>query len=190
MNIFSHFIEVVSNYISSGGYIVGFLIIVLESFIPPLPLGFFVMLNCISFGLLKGYIISYTANVSGSILAYFIWKKFKTFLYKRIPNKYKLKVDKLLLKFNKLSFSSLVLLITLPFTPAFLINICAGISLKFKRYVCALVIGKIFNILFWSIIGNSLYESIHDIKSILFILISLLISYIISKIVASKYEID
>ena len=52
------------------GAIVGFLIIILESFIPPLPLGVFVALNCNAFGIIWLY-CPFLLCIFKLILAYF-----------------------------------------------------------------------------------------------------------------------
>ena len=95
------------------------------------------------------------------------------------------------MKFNKLSLSSLVIIIALPFTPAFLINIIAGVSnLSRKKYLTALLIGKVSIVGFWGIIGKNFIESMTDIKALMFIALALFFAYTISKIVSRKAHIE
>ena len=72
----------------------------------------------------------------------------------------KQKLNKLVKRINKINFNSLCLIIAIPFTPAFLVNIAAGLTnMNFKKYLYALLIGKIFLIIFWGFIGTSLINS-------------------------------
>ncbi len=192
MDIISSFIDQITNLITNGGPILGFLIIILESFIPPLPLGVFVALNCNAFGLIIGVILSYVATIIGCILSYMLFKMLSNrFIFKHLSEKNKNRVQRGADRFNEISLSGLVLLIALPFTPAFLINIIAGVSnLPKKKFVAALIIGKISTISFWGIIGKSFIESMTDINAIIYIVIALLIAYVISKIVSKKMHIE
>lgn len=178
--------------ISSGGLIVGFLLVLLEAFIPMLPLGVFVGLNINAFGFLPGVLISWTANVLGSYIAYlFFYLISQKILYKFLKNKTIKKIDEQINKFNKIKFTNLVAIITLPFTPSCFINLLAGISkMTHEKYLSALVIGKAFMITFWGYIGKSFIESMRDIKAIIYIILILILSYVISKIVSKKMNID
>ena len=85
----------------------------------------------------------------------------------------------------------LVVLIAIPFTPAFLINIGAGLSkISYKRYLFALIIGKIFLVYFWGYIGVSLIESFHNPIIFLRVGFLLLIAYIISYFVNKHFKLD
>ena len=178
--------------ISSGGLIVGFLLVLLEAFIPMLPLGVFVGLNINAFGFLPGVLISWTANVLGSYIAYlFFYLISQKILYKFLKNKTIKKIDEQINKFNKIKFTNLVAIITLPFTPSCFINLLAGISkMTHEKYLSALVIGKAFMITFWGYIGKSFIESMRDIKAIIYIILILILSYVISKIVSKKMNIE
>ena len=188
----STFTELITSYLSNCGPILGFFIIILESFIPPLPLGVFVALNCNAFGLLFGIILSWIGTIIGCILSYLLFKKISNkVIYKHLNDKNKERVKRSSLKFNKLSLSGLVLIIALPFTPAFLINIIAGVSnVPKKKFIIALMIGKISIIGFWGIIGKSFIESMQDLNALIYIVITLIITYIISKIVSKKAHIE
>ena len=84
-----------------------------------------------------------------------------------------------------------MLIITLPFTPSFLVNILAGLARVSKeKFITALLIGKVFVVIFWGYIGKSILESFTDIKSIIYIVVALVIAYIISKIVSHKMNIE
>jgi len=178
--------------IASGGLLVGFLLVLLEAFLPMLPLGVFVGLNINAFGFLPGVLVSWTANVFGSYIAYlFFYFISQKVLYKFLKNKTIKKIDEQINKFNKIKFTNLVSIITLPFTPSCFINLLAGISkMSHEKYLSALIIGKAFMITFWGYIGKSFIESMRDIKAIIYIVLILILSYVISKIVSKKMNID
>lgn len=180
-----HFLmEAVNNIIntmSSIGILLGFVLIILESIVPVLPLGVFISLNVIAFGEKIGFIISWLATIIGCFIMFFICKK----LQKNLTKKYKnnKKIMKFKSKINNISYSKLVIILAIPFTPAFLINIGAGLSdFDTKKYLYALILGKIPMIYFWSFIGASLYESFTDIAVISKILLMLVLSFLVSKL--------
>lgn len=185
-------IETCTELIQKGGFLVGFFLIILEAFIPILPLGAFVTLNINAFGTFPGILISWSASVIGSyimyLLCYYISNKI---IYKFVKEKTIIKTQEKITHFQKIKLTSLVLIITLPFTPSCFINLLAGISnISKEKYLTSLIIGKVFNITFWGYIGMSLIESLTNIKAIIFIIVMLIIAYIISKIISKKLKID
>ena len=72
MSALNELINISTELIQNGGFIIGFLIIVLEAFIPILPLGLFITLNVNAFGTLAGLLLSWTAAILGSYLMYLI----------------------------------------------------------------------------------------------------------------------
>ena len=104
--------------------------------------------------------------------------------------KYK-KFNKYMNLISNINFSNLVLIISIPFTPAFLVNVVSGISnIKFNKFIFAIVIGKISLVLFWGLIGTSLIESLKNPSILVVIILLVTISYIFSKIVNKKLKID
>jgi len=92
--------------IASGGLLVGFLLVLLEAFLPMLPLGVFVGLNINAFGFLPGVLVSWTANVFGSYIAYlFFYFISQKVLYKFLKNKTIKKIDEQINKFNKIKIT-------------------------------------------------------------------------------------
>ncbi len=190
MGQFIHnFFDFLVNLLASLGPIIGILIIILESIIPILPLGAFIALNMLAFGTFFGFFISWLATCFGCILSYYIFKKgFSDKLYNNIKENGKTK--KILNVIKKLSFSKLVLLMAMPFTPAFLVNITAGLSqMNFTKFVCAVLLSKIFIIYFWGYVGTSIIESVTDVITLLRIFGLLIIAYFISKLIQKKINI-
>ncbi|MBR6137892.1 MAG: TVP38/TMEM64 family protein [Bacilli bacterium] len=192
MDLIKYIIDHSTEFVSNGGMLVGFFLVFIECFIPVLPLSVFVALNVNAFGFLGGFLISWSATCLGSYLCYLFFlfiegKLTEKFLKRKTIKKIKNSID----KFEKIKFTELVLIITLPFTPSCLVNILAGLTKVAKeKFLIALLIGKSFTIVFWGYIGKSLIESLTDLKSLIYIFVTLLLAYIISKIVSKKMHID
>jgi len=181
-----------TDFICDGGIPFGFFIVFLECFIPALPLSVFVALNVNAFVFFIGTFISWIATSSGSVICYTLYKLFKEKLFILLPKrKYLHMINSGIEKFKSIKFTQLVLILTLPFTPSFLINILAGLSGMSKdKFIISVLIGKLFEVIFWGYIGKSLIESLGDIRSLAYILITLVIAYIISKIISKKMNIE
>lgn len=192
LELVNNFVDYCTQFISEGGLIFGFILILLESFIPVLPLGIFVALNVNAFGSIIGITLSWIATCLGCFLSYLIFSYIsERILNKILPKKTLNKVEKAIKKFQKISFSNLVLVIALPFTPAFLINIISGITRISKRkFLFSILIGKVFMIIFWGYVSKSLIESITDINTIIMVSLMLVVAYLISKIVSKKVNLD
>lgn len=189
MNELNNLVTDLTSLLKQGGPFFGVLLILLESIFPALPLGVFVALNINAFGLVFGIMMSWLATCLGCYLSFllfrFISSKFmKNFLEKK-------KLQKILKRMKTIEFSNLVVIIALPFTPAFLINIAAGlVGLGKRKFLLALLIGKIFMITFWGCVGKSLLESITDIRTILIVSILIVFAYFLSKLVSKKMKIE
>lgn len=182
------------NYIQLYGPWLGFLIIILESILPFLPLFVFIALNVEAFGFIFGFILSWAATIVGCLISYFFFKYLVGNKIDKYINKNKKKKEKLrkvVLAIKKVKFSTLVVLMALPFSPAFLFNIACGMTnVKFKKFFLALLISKVSIIYFWGFIGTSLIDSIMDITILIRVVIMLLVAFIISKVIMKKYDIE
>ncbi len=177
------------NLLGTWGAILGCIFILFESIIPILPLSVFITLNFITFGKIVGFIISWFFTICGCMLSFYIFKNgVSEKMYKKISNSSKL--TKVMDTISNISFSNLVLLIAIPFTPAFLVNIAAGICrIDTKKYLYALVLGKISLVYFWGYIGVSLIESFKNPTILIKIVIILIIMYVISYIFSKKIKL-
>ena len=186
-------IDVLNDFVQNSNIfialIIGMSLIILESIIPMLPLAVFIAINMLVFGNIIGFILSWISTIIGCTLSFYIFRTLKNKAWKYISKKEKL-VD-LMKKIDKISFSSLVIILAFPFTPAFSINIGAGLSnISYKKYLLALLISKISIVYFWGFIGTTLVESITDIGVLLKIAVIILIAFILSKIVTKKFNIN
>lgn len=179
-------IAIITDIMKFGGPASGFLIIILESIIPILPLGAFIALNNIVFGPLWGFIISWVATIIGCLMSFYAFRLgFSGLLYKNV--KIDGKVHRFMNYVSTINLAQLTLLVALPFTPAFVINIACGISkVKFTKYLISIIIGKLSIVYFWGYIGTSFLESIKNPMILLEITALLGIAYVISRLI-QKY---
>ncbi len=177
--------EIVSFIETSGaaGALIGCLFIFIESIIPILPLMIFITINFLVFGNLLGFILSWIFTILGCIMSYFIFKKgFGNKFENLTENKELLKKYKKV--FKNITVSQLTILIAIPFTPAFMVNIASGlVKMDFKKYFIALLIGKISLVYFLGFVGTSFIKSISNPIILIKIFTLLIITYIISVIV-------
>lgn len=190
---FSCFYDFIINTINALGVygpILGCFLIVLESIIPPLPLFVFITINFLAFGKIVGFLISWICTVLGCTLSYILVKRFlRDFVLKKIRNIELL--NKCLNYVNNLSLSQVTVILAIPFTPAFMINIAAGISnMEFKKFFIAILISKIFMIYFWGIVGTGLLESFKNPSSLITVVIMVLIAYLLSVIVKKVFKLN
>ncbi len=189
--LIEQFVTNITTYLTALGPISGIILILLESVFPILPLSVFIALNIIAFGNLFGYLISLGSTILGCLGSFFLFRScFQKKLYQYIKKREIDGLDKMMKTISEISFSNLVLLIAIPFSPAFLINIAAGLSkISKEKFFFALLIGKSVMVYFWGYIGKSFIESLTDITILIRISVLLLISLILSRIVEKKMKV-
>ncbi len=185
------FIDTTLQGLGIWGPIVGCFFILIESMVPILPLFVFITLNFLAFGNVLGFIISWIFTCVGCFISFLLFRcKVQTWLYKRIK-KEGLISEHTINMITNLKFEQLTTIIAIPFTPAFLVNIAAGLSkMSYKKFIGALLIGKIFLVYFWGFVGVSLIESIKNPIYLVRVGILLLLAYVCSKIVSKKFKIE
>jgi uncharacterized membrane protein YdjX (TVP38/TMEM64 family) len=190
---FSNIDKIINVFLLSIGIygpILSCFLILVESMVPVLPLFVFITINFLVFGYFIGFIVSWVFTVLGCLISFFLFRKnIKTWFEKKISNNDQVK--KAMTIIDKIKLESLTVIIAIPFTPAFLVNIAAGLSkIPFKKFLTALLIGKIFLVLFWGFVGTSLVESLTNPVALVKTLILLFMAFIISKIVSKKFNLD
>lgn len=193
--------ETISNYVVSflnyyvanvnivSSFFLGIFIIILESILPMLPLGLFVAFNVLIFGNVLGFFMSWGATLIGCSLSFFIFRKIRKKIDNYIERKPKFK--NVMENINKISFSNLVIIMAFPFTPAFSINIGAGLSnITYKKFIMAASIAKVSIVYFWGYIGSTFIESMTDPGVLIKLGIIFLIAFLLSKFVTKKFKID
>lgn len=188
-NVYNLIINII-NSSSIFGPLLACLLIFFESILPVLPLFVFITIIFISYGYIIGFILSYILTILGCFFSFYLCRTFLSNFFNNKIRKIK-EFDKLMKKIDKMQLSSLVLLIAIPFTPAFIVNIAAAFSkISFKKFAISIILGKIATVFFWGFIGTSLIESLKNPKISIAICVMLLISYLSSKYVTKKLKID
>lgn len=185
--------ETLLNDLGVWGAVLSCFLITIESILPILPLCVFVTFNFFTFGNILGFLISWAFTILGCMLSFMLFRtKVKSWVEKKlIKGKTGSEVKKLMNFIDKISLSSLAILVAIPFTPAFAVNIAAGLSnISKKKFLAGILIGKVFMVYFWGYIGTTLLESITHPIYLARILVMLLIAYIISKIVNKHFNLD
>ncbi len=191
MEYINLFVNYCTEIITNGGFLIGMIIVILESIIPIMPLGIFIALNANAFGLIPGIIISWIATCIGCFISYTLFYYLSDKLEHLFSKKLRRKIEKNIDKYQKIELSKLVVILTLPFTPAFVVNIiCGMIRLNRKKFITAILIGKIFVSFFWAYIGKSLIESISDISTLITIAVMIVIAYGLSKLIGKETKIN
>lgn len=188
-NLYNIIMDIVTNSVFWGP-VLACILIFFESIIPVLPLFVFITIIFIAYGYVFGFIISYILTCLGCFFMFYLCRTILKDIFTKRIRKVE-KFDNLMKKIDKISLSNLVLLIAIPFTPAFLINIASALSeIKFKKFTIAVLIGKVSLVFFWGFIGTSLIESLKNPKILIVILIMLAIAYVLSKIATKKLDIE
>lgn len=191
--------EIIDTFVNSSteilvglGPIAGVITIILESMIPVLPLSVFITLNMVSFGPVFGFLISWFSTIIGCMLSFYLFRYFfSDKLYRFIKKKEQDKFASIMKSISNISFSNLVILIAIPFSPAFLINIASGLSkIKVEKFFLSVMIGKLIMVYFWGYIGTTLLESLTDITVLFRIAGLLVVAFLISKIVEKKLKVS
>lgn len=185
-------VDIIVEYLTSFGYIGGFLLTYVESMLPILPLDIFIALNIMSFGHIQGLLVSYIGSICGCITVFLAFKYFiKDNFRKFVKRKDMKRLNRLMTMVDNMSFNALVVLIAIPFTPAFLVNIAAGLSnINLKKYFLAIIIGKPVMIYFCGYIGLNIFECLKNPLILIKILLVVGITYLISKIVSKIFKIE
>lgn len=191
--LFNQFYEFIMSTIDALGVygpLLGSVFIIFESIIPPLPLFVFITINFVAFGKIIGFIISWVCTCIGCMIAFYLVKKFlRSWIVDKIKNVNLL--TKCMHYIENLSLSQVTIILSIPFTPAFMINIAAGLcNMDFKKYLIAILISKIFLVYFWGVVGTGLLESLHNPTSIITVVVMVLVAYVFSIIIKKVFKID
>ncbi|MCM3616946.1 TVP38/TMEM64 family protein [Sutcliffiella horikoshii] len=175
-------LELLEEY-QSYGMLPGFLLVVLEAFLPFLPLIVIVMANAAAFGLWMGFLISWTGAVVGAVIVYYFVHKLKKYHWIQSLLR-KEKIRKTMSWIERHGFGPIFFLLCFPFTPSFLINVVAGLSkIKFYQFFLALIAGKMVMIFTISYIGYDLISFIRaPIKTAIALTIMLVLWFIGKKV--------
>lgn len=154
-------------------------LISVESIIPVMPISVFITINFLVLGHPLGFVVSYIFTVIGCIMSYYIFKKGFGNKFEKLTENKKL-ISKYKKLFKNITTGQLILIIAMPFTPAFVVNIVAGlVKMDFKKYLIGLLFGKLAMVYFFGFIGTSLIDSIKNPTILIKIAIIMLLTYIL-----------
>ena len=188
-----HIDEFINSFLLSIGIygpLLGCFCILIESIVPILPLFVFITINFLVFGPILGFLISWIFTVLGCLFSFYLFrKKFQNWFLKKTKNSKKIK--KIIALVNKIKIEQLTSIIAVPFTPAFLINIAAGLSkMPFKNFFVSLLIGKIFLVFFWGFVGTSLLQSLTNPYALIKVFLLVVSAFVVSKLICKKFHLE
>lgn len=168
--------------------LMGILLVMIEAFIPILPLYVLVSINVMAFGFWQGYILSWVGNCGGTIIVFLLIRRFGAERFQRKIQKSR-RIKNIFLWIERHGFLPVFILLSFPFTPSSVISGLSALSkVETRVFVFAILFGKLLMILSLSFIGFNISEFFtKPIRSSLFILMTLAVSGI-GKIVIKKYE--
>ncbi|MBR6072823.1 MAG: TVP38/TMEM64 family protein [Bacilli bacterium] len=191
MNILQVFSDNLQSFLLGLGFMGTILscgLILVESIVPVLPLAIFIAIVFYTFGNLLGLIICWVFTITGCIISYNLCNgKLRRFvenkMIKKLKPKTQVSIEYWMDKIKNMSLASLAVLMAIPFTPAFIVNIAAGLAnVSKKKFYIALLIGKAFMVYFWGYIGKSLIESLTDPYTLIKVVIITLIAFVVAKL--------
>ena len=165
-------------------------ILSIESIIPIIPLLVFISINFIILGPVLGFILSWIFTVLGSLFSYYIFRK-------KLSNKFtnltkdNETVQRHIKILRNLSTGKILLIVALPFTPAFAVNIAAGIlKIDFKKYLTAILFGKISLVTYSAYIGTSFIEGLSNPIILVNLGILILLIYVLFLIIKKTLKLN
>ncbi|WP_107942144.1 TVP38/TMEM64 family protein [Metasolibacillus fluoroglycofenilyticus] len=168
------------------GPIFGIFLTAIEAIIPVLPLVVIVVANVNAYGIVVGGLISWLGAVIGAYGLFLIARKFGKHpkLQRVVQNK---RVQTLIRWVDMRGLAPILVLLCFPFSPAFIINIVAGLSnIRKHYYLIGLIIGKFVMIAVTGGLGYDLRAILtHPLKLILTIC-GVFLLWIIGKWIENK----
>lgn len=193
MEFLSNLNEIINNFLANAGMwepLLSSVLIVLEGILAFLPLFVFVTVNLLTMGNFVGSIVSWICTILGSFIAFSLFRHGLSPLLKKFVKNPK-KLNKLKKMITNMPFSRLVLIISIPATPSFFVNLAAGLSdIPKKKYLYALLLGKLCIIIFWGALGTSLVECLNNPIVLLKVVIMLVVCNLFSKLINKCFKLD
>lgn len=172
------------------GVVLSCFILSIESIIPIIPLLVFISVNFIILGPVLGFILSWIFTVLGSLFSYYIFRKKLSSKFTNLTKDNET-VQRYIKILRNLSTGKILLIVALPFTPAFAVNIAAGIlKIDFKKYLTAILFGKISLVAYSAYIGTSFIEGLSNPIILVNLGILILLIYILFLIVKKTLKLN
>ncbi|MDR4887131.1 TVP38/TMEM64 family protein [Fredinandcohnia sp. QZ13] len=172
--------DLLSEY-RSFGPLPGIVLPMLEAFLPFLPLVAFVVANANAFGLWLGFLYSWIGAIGGSLLVFFLVRKYGQKRFFSFVSRHK-KIKRLITWVEKHGFGPLFLLLCFPFTPSAAINLVAGLSrVSIPQFVLAVLCGKLVMIFTISFIGYDIRALFQQPVRTIIVVIIIFVLWIVGK---------
>lgn len=193
MEFFYDLNEWINEFLLSAGVfapIFSSILIVLEGVLAFLPLFVFITLNILVLGAILGGALSWICTVIGCFFTFYLCRiGLSTLFQKKIEDNKQL--NKIMDIVDNLKFRQLVVFIAIPFMPSFFINVAAGLSnIPIKKYLYALLIGKVVIVIFWGFLGYNLVECLTNPIELVKVVLLVAVAYIIARFVNRKFDLD
>ncbi|WP_319799488.1 TVP38/TMEM64 family protein [Jeotgalibacillus aurantiacus] len=177
--------EIIQEY-RSFGPIIGFILPILEAFLPFLPLVAFVVANANAYGILFGILLSWAGAVTGALLVFLLIRKYGDRKFLAFLRNQK-QINKLTNWVERHGFGPLFLLLCFPFTPSAVVNVVAGLSrISIMQYMLAVITGKLVMISTISFIGADLVSLIREPVKTAIVLGVIVVLWIVGKRVEAR----
>lgn len=185
--------NIILTFIQNSGLFGVFLscfILSIESIIPIIPLLVFISINFIILGPVLGFILSWIFTVLGSLFSYYIFRKKLSNKFTNLTKNNET-VQRYIKILRNLSTGKILLIVALPFTPAFAVNIAAGIlKIDFKKYLTAILFGKISLVTYSAYIGTSFIEGLSKPIILVNLGILILLIYVLFLIIKKTLKLN
>ncbi len=174
------------------GALISCFLITIESILPILPVCVFITLVFYTFGNILGFIISWVFTCLGCLLSFTLFRsKIKGWFERKFMKKDSGKINKFMQYIDHISVSGLAVLVAIPFTPASVVNVAAGLSnISRKKFLTSIMIGKLVMVYFWGYIGTTLIECFTHPIYLVKIVLLLLGTFILSKLVNKYFHVE
>lgn len=137
--------------------VVSFTIVILETFLPILPLVAIVGANAFVLGLWLGFFMSWIGSVIGSTMLFMLTRQFShTKIFKKILGRKFYKANRWI---QRQGFNTIFIAYLCPFIPDFLVTVASGISdMKIVNFLPGMILGKFIMFILISYVGNDIYN--------------------------------
>lgn len=175
---------------SQFGIFPGFLLVLLESFLPFLPLMVIVAANANIYGLGLGFLLSWLAVTTGAVCLFWISRKLggrvKGWAMRRYP-----KTERFFAWIERKGFTPLFLLACFPFSPSSVITILSGLSkVPFSTFIIATALGKAFMIFSISLLSFDISSFSKEPWRIVITIIAVVVLWLGGKQLESRYQVN
>ncbi|MBB6671566.1 TVP38/TMEM64 family protein [Cohnella nanjingensis] len=171
----------------SLGPLPGILLTFLKSFVPPLPTVVIVGVNAAVYGLWLGFLYSWLGMIAGCLTTFLIIRRIGRHPYAERWAA-KPRVQRSMVWIRRNAFSYVFLLSLFPVGPFVVINIAAALArMPLRSFLIAILFGKAVMVLSVSFIGYDLGRFIRQPAELLYVLLFVAVSYVISKKLEAKF---